>query len=104
MKLTLTQVEIEEALKQYVFSTISIKDGTDIKIDFTAGRGEKGLTAEIDINYLGLQSIALDRPAVAPAQGILRTSEEQEPVEETQVTQADEVPANTAGLSIFQRQ
>lgn len=100
MKLTLTQIEIEEALKQYVFATISIKDGTDIKIDFTAGRGEKGLTAEIDINYLGVKSIDISpREAKAPEEDT-RVQEQEEPVVDDSLT--PDVTAR-AGNSLFER-
>lgn len=78
MKLTLNQEEIEVALKQYVGNNVSFKAGADIKIEFTAGRGEKGLTAEIDIPYLGVTSI----PAVAVSKRAVDTPAPEAPVQE----------------------
>lgn len=93
MKLTLTENEIDEALTQYVFNTISLREGTEINISYTAGRGERGLTAEIDINYLNVEGINL------------KSSEEREQTVETDVATeapsvAEETPARKAD-SIF---
>lgn len=63
MKLTLSQQELEQAVRNYVTGMISLQPGTDIGIEFTAGRGEKGITAEVDISYLAVTSI----PAIQQA-------------------------------------
>lgn len=69
MKLILTQPEIEMALTRHIFDTIALKDGQKIEIDFTATRGDAGLTATVDIPYMGVSQIDLDsKPAVAPAE------------------------------------
>lgn len=65
MKLTLSQQELEQAVRNYVTGMISLQANTDITIDFKAGRGENGVTAEVDINYLAVTSI----PAVAATAG-----------------------------------
>lgn len=73
MKLTLNQEEIEVALKQYVGNNVSFKAGSDISIEFTAGRGANGLTAEIDIPYLGVSSI----PAAAAQPAVTKRAEKE---------------------------
>lgn len=50
MKITIEQNEIEQAITDYVHSQVSVKEGQAISIDFTAGRGDKGLSATIDIS------------------------------------------------------
>lgn len=70
MKLILTQKDIEAAVRAHVSSMLTMNDGTEMEIAFTATRGADGITAEIDINYLGLagiREIAEDKPAPAPA-------------------------------------
>lgn len=64
MKIILTQQEIEAAITAHVLSTISVREGTDLKIDFTATRSTDGITATIDIPYMGVSSI--DLPMTAP--------------------------------------
>jgi hypothetical protein len=58
MKITIVQLEIEEAIRQYVQSRIQVQDGMEITMDFTSTRGDDGLIAAIDIS-----------PAKAPAKG-----------------------------------
>ena len=58
MKLILTQNDLEEALRRYVGGMLTLAEGTKMEIDFTAGRGDKGMSAEVDINYLGVSRIA----------------------------------------------
>jgi hypothetical protein len=73
MKLTLSQQELEQAVRRYVTGMINLQPGTDITIEFTAGRGEKGTTAEVDINYLDVAAL----PAAIPAGPIPRAAQEQ---------------------------
>ena len=49
MQITLNQAEIEQAIKNYVFDQVNIREGHDITIDLKAGRGPEGFTATIDI-------------------------------------------------------
>lgn len=65
MKLILSQAELELAVRNYVNGMIQLQDGTDIAIEFKAGRGENGITAEIDINYLAVSGISEIRDAKA---------------------------------------
>ena len=61
MKITLDQVEIEDAVRDYVMSQVSVKDGQRIEMDFTAGRGANGLT--VDINIVRDTSAVIPTPA-----------------------------------------
>lgn len=67
MKLLLSQNELEQAVRNYVTGMISLQDGTDVVIDFKAGRGENGITAEVDINYLAVTSIPSIKASVDAA-------------------------------------
>ena len=95
MKLTLTENEIDEALTQYVFNTISLREGTEINISYTASRGERGLTAEIDINYLNVDSINL-KPSENRTQAVEEDVVPEAPsvTEETPVRKADSIFAD----------
>lgn len=69
MKLTLSQNELELAVRAYVMAMISLQPGTEVTIDFKAGRGENGISAEVDISHLALApaqpaSVAANQAAV----------------------------------------
>lgn len=49
MQITLVQVEIEEAIRQYVNTQINVREGMRIDIDLKATRGAEGYQAFIDI-------------------------------------------------------
>ena len=63
MKLIITQPEIEAIVRAHVESTVQLREGAEMKIDFTATRSDDGITATIDIPYLGVAGI----PAIADA-------------------------------------
>lgn len=63
MKLIITQPEIEAIVRTHVENTVQLREGADMKIDFTATRSEDGITATIDIPYLGVAGI----PEIAAA-------------------------------------
>lgn len=63
MKLIITQPEIEAIVRAHVENTVQLREGADMKIDFTATRSEDGITATIDIPYLGVAGI----PEIAAA-------------------------------------
>lgn len=54
MKVKIQQNEIITALKQYISSQGINLQGKAVAIDFTAGRKEGGLTADISIEELGI--------------------------------------------------
>lgn len=64
MKLIITQPEIESIVRAHVENTVQLREGAEMKIDFTATRSDDGITATIDIPYLGLGGI----PAIAQQQ------------------------------------
>lgn len=63
MKLILTQPEIEAILRAHVNATVQLTSGSDYNIEFTATRSDSGMTATIDIPYMGVASI----PAIVSA-------------------------------------
>ena len=56
MKLTLSQQELEQAVLNYVNAMINLSPNTHISIDFRAGRGENGISAEVDISMQSVTS------------------------------------------------
>lgn len=67
LKISLVQTEIEEAVRAHIRSMISVREGMDINMVFSATRGEDGLTAAIDIVPAGTTSAAV-APLAAAAQ------------------------------------
>lgn len=77
MQITLKQRNIETALKQYIVAQGINLDGKKVSVEFTAGRKESGIIAEIDIEdstdeltpvTLGtVTQLASTEPAQAPA-------------------------------------
>lgn len=49
MRMTINQLEIEEAIRNYVMNQIHVKEDMEIQIKLRATRGEEGYQAEIDI-------------------------------------------------------
>lgn len=70
MKLIITQPEIESIVRAHVENTVQLREGAEMKIDFTATRSDDGITATIDIPYLGLSGI----PAIAQQQAAAATA------------------------------
>ena len=65
MKITVSENEIREAIVEYMQKRILLNDGSTMKIDFTAGRGPNGLSAEIDIEYLAIKAVGIAKPQAA---------------------------------------
>lgn len=76
MKLILTQPEIEAILRAHVNATVQLTSGSDYNIEFTATRSDSGMTATIDIPYMGVASI----PAIASANNSSSAPEATTPV------------------------
>ena len=68
MKITIDQEEIETAVTNHIKSLITVKDGQEISIDFKAGRGENGLSAEISIDAPVAKATTSKPTPRAPAQ------------------------------------
>lgn len=70
MKLILTQEDLLQAVRLYTAGLFTLNPDANMTIDFKAGRGENGMSAEVDINYLGvtrIAGIADAKPAATPA-------------------------------------
>lgn len=68
MRIILVQAEIELAIRAYVLTQISVKDGQEVTIDFKNTRGEDGATAEINITSPSLASVGNAQRASQTAQ------------------------------------
>lgn len=68
MRIILVQAEIELAIRAYVLTQISVKEGQEVTIDFKNTRGEDGATAEINITSPSLASVEnAQRPSQSPS-------------------------------------
>ncbi len=124
MKITLVQAEIEEAITQYVNSTLTLAPGTNVSIDLFSPRGSTDINASIDLMTVGEKKAAdakaaaapkkAEEPAqtttvaatAAPAPVETKVAETTTPVVEKQpaaaaTEAAEEVPPATEGKSLF---
>ena len=62
MKVILVQNEIEDAIRSYMSSTLSVPAQKELKIEMTATRGASGVTAEINIVDKGFCEETKDTP------------------------------------------
>jgi len=62
MKFEIDQTEVEDAIKAHLSNLIVIKDGSEIEIDFRAGRGGNGLTATVEVTKPGQAKAAKAEP------------------------------------------
>ena len=51
MRVTLTQEELFEAISEHLRDKLNLDNTASIEISFTAGRGPKGYTADVEITY-----------------------------------------------------
>lgn len=82
MLIKLRQPEIEEALQMYMVAQGISLEGKTVDIAFTAGRGDTGLTADLDI-------LSVASMAKAPSKPVLRAVEAAEPAAVTQEEDID---------------
>lgn len=104
MQISLKQGEIENAVTQYISSQGINLSGKTVGLEFTAGRGERGLTVDITIE---------DPKAAAPTGQVKQATEakaekvtaaapvEPAPVAETTVANADAPTAAAPKSSLF---
>ena len=85
MRIQLRQIEIEEALQQYISNQGINLTGKVVEIGFTASRSADGLTADVDITN------ATD--SAKPAQAIPRAVNTEAQVAEQPAAQAEEASA-----------
>ena len=102
MQITLNQVEIEEAITNYVNDLVSVNEGMAITVTIKATRGEEGTTALIDIVPEVIEPEVVEpvkaaaKPGRKPAvkQTVVPTKEE--PVAQAQPEPEPEPVANVA--------
>ena len=90
MKLIITQPEIEAIVRAHVENTVQLREGAEMKIDFTATRSDDGITATIDIPYMGVAGI----PAIAAANEAAAASTPATPIKGQ--TRAKQAPKGNA--------
>lgn len=70
MQITLVQTEIEQAIRAYVHSQVSVKEGNEITIELKATRGDAGMQAVIDILPAGTTPVVVAKAVtVTPRAG-----------------------------------
>ena len=92
MKITLSQSEIENAVKTYMEGIITLKEGSEMICDFTSGRGNSGISVEITIE---------NKAPVMPVQATFPSAPVMEPEEEEISSQDEAEPANNSVHSLF---
>lgn len=92
MQIILVQTEVEQALRNYVASRLTLAEGTTFSIDLAATRGVNGITATIDLVEPG-QSTAAPAGSIPRAQS---TKPAAAPAVETAKKPASEVQADPA--------
>lgn len=53
MQINLNSADLTQAVKDYIRQTLTIAEGSHIDIEFTAGRGDKGPRAAVEITPPG---------------------------------------------------
>ena len=105
MKVKIQQSEIITALKQYISSQGINLQGKTVAIDFTAGRKEGGLTADISIEELDIpdffEAPEHQAPASAPTPAPVQEAPQENPAPAYEMTAEAEVeptPVKTTSL------
>lgn len=93
MQVTLTQAEIEQALKNFINDQINIKEGMEINIDIRATRGADGTTAVIDIVPAGSSTQVAPAPVKAVKAETKPAAKEETPKPEVKAEKAATVVA-----------
>ena len=93
MQITLNQVEIEEAITNYVNDLVSVNEGMAITVTIKATRGEEGTTALIDIVPEVVEPEVVE-PVKAAAKPVRKTATKQAavPAKEEPVVEAEPEP------------
>ena len=93
MQITLNQVEIEEAITNYVNDLVSVNEGMAITVTIKATRGEEGTTALIDIvpEVVELEVVEPVKAAAKPARKTA-TKQAAVPAKEEPVVEAEPEP------------
>lgn len=101
MQIIIKQIEIEVAVKNYIAGLGINLNGKDVEVSFTAGRGEVGLSASLDIVEAG--SSAMPVPTLTPVKNVQEapaeakvTPQTQKPVQVSRTPVAEPVPTTPA--------
>ena len=86
MQIILVQQEVEQALRDYVASRLTLVEGTCFEIDLAATRGVNGITATINLVQPGQAQAATQAAVAAPAASRKSTPEAPAKAQETAVT------------------
>ncbi len=103
MKIYLEQIEIVQALQQYISEQGINLAGKQVDVSFTAGRKDAGLTAEVDIQdaaKANLARIAIKRTSPTTEDGPkeLKAEPEDEVLTVEDQAEGDPTPAKTTSL------
>lgn len=103
MQIIIKQIEIEVAVKNYIAGLGINLNGKDVEVSFTAGRGEVGLSASLDIVEAG--SSAMPAPPLTPVKNVQEAPAEakvtpptQKPVQVSRTPVAEPVPTTPAPM------
>lgn len=102
MQITLVQTEVEQALRDYVANRLTLAEGTTFSIELAATRGEKGITATIELieppkaGQVAAVAVKTTVKAPAPAPSV---TEKPAPVAEQPAQQATETAADSAQVT-----
>lgn len=105
MLIIIKQSEIEVAVKNYIAGLGINLNGKDVEVSFTAGRGEVGLSASLDIIEAG--SSAMPAPTLTPVKNAQEAPAEakvtppiQKPVQVARTPVAEPVPTTPAPVEV----
>lgn len=105
MLIIIKQIEIEVAVKNYIAGLGINLNGKDVEVSFTAGRGEVGLSASLDIMEAG--SSAMPAPTLTPVKNAQEAPAEakvtpptQKPVQVARTPEAEPVPTTPAPVEV----
>ena len=100
MRIIVTQTEIEQAIKNFVLSQMSLAEGQDIKITLKATRGEDGTTAEVDVVLASVAQPQKSKPVTRSATtAVAQTAAAEEEVVEVPQTPETENTAEEAPVA-----
>lgn len=94
MKIQIVQNEIEEAIRQYIHKQLTVKEGHEITMDFTASRGADGLIADIIIAPAATKNLSprTARASVTPVRVVGAPAAERPAVVVERVPEVAEAP------------
>lgn len=105
MKVTLNNADLTKAVENFIFSLGFDPKSVEVtSVDFTAGRGVNGYTAEVDIESISAKPTK-GCCAKKPEAPVADTEDSSEPMEEPPVAEEQpslfEAPESTTDTSLF---